>query len=262
MPAASHVYRRLITAAIRLRPESQITTKHHFYKHLNPLDSIISLQVLTICYIYDELIYTKLTKTNKRSTFFKDKSYWISKWIKFNSGDRTAFEEIYIEYINVLFSYGSKMTNDKDLIKDSIQDVFIDLYRYKINLRQPESFEYYLFKSLKRLIQKKLKIKSKTRDFENQDFFAFELIFNLEEDYIQKETEISKLKVLQEILFELNQNDRELLFYKFNSNLTYKEIGKLIGLNTDAVKKKIYRIIKHLRKAYNIKTFRSEVTQF
>ncbi len=213
-------------------------------------------------YICDEFIYTNLIKTNKTSNFFKDKAYWISTWVRFNSGDRFAFEEIYTEFIDSLFAYGSKMTQDKELIKDSIQDLFIDLYRYKINLRLPESFEYYLFKSLKRLIHKKLKTKSRTRDFENQDFFAFELTFNLEEDYIQKETEKSKLLVLQEILNELSQNNRELLFYKFNSNLTYKEIGKLIGIKPDAVKKKIYRIIINLRKAYNLKTFHSEIAQY
>lgn len=203
-----------------------------------------------------------MAKTNKGNSFFKDKSYWISTWVRFNSGDRYAFEEIYTEFIDVLFAYGSKMTHDKELIKDSIQDLFIDLYRYKINLRLPESFEYYLFKSLKRLIHKKLKRKSKTRDFENQDFFAFELTFDLEEDYVQKESEKSKLLVLQEILNELSQNNRELLFYKFNSNLTYKEIGKLIGINPDAVKKKIYRIIGNLRKSYNLKILKQEVAQF
>ena len=203
-----------------------------------------------------------MTRIDKKCNFFKDKSYWISTWVRFNSGDRLAFEEIYTEFIDSLFAFGSKMTQDKELIKDSIQDLFIDLYRYKINLRLPESFEYYLFKSLKRVIQKKLKKKSRTRDFENQDFFAFELTFDLEEDYIQKETEKSKLLVLQEILNELSQNNRELLFYKFNSNLTYKEIGKLIGVNPDAVKKKIYRIINNLRKAYNLKTFHSEIGQF
>jgi len=203
-----------------------------------------------------------LTKTTKKSDFFKDKSYWISLWIRFNSGDRFAFEEIYSEFIDVLFSYGSKMTNDKELIKDSIQDLFIDLYRYKVNLRNPESFEYYLFKSLKRLIQKGLKRKSKTREFENQDFFAFELTFDLEENYIQNESEKTKLWVLQEILNKLSQNSRELLFYKFNSKLTYKEIGKLIEMKPDAVKKRIYRIITDLRKAYNIKTIHSEATTF
>ncbi len=200
-----------------------------------------------------------MTKTNKRSNWFKDKSYWISTWIRFNSGDRLAFEEIYTQYIDILFAYGSKMTQDKELIQDSIQDLFIDLYRYKINLRLPESFEFYLFKSLKRLILKKLKKKSKTWDVENRNFFAYELTFDFEEDYIQKESEKLKLLVLQEILNELSQNSRELLFYKFNSNLTYKEIAILVEMNPDAVKKKIYRIITNLRKAYNLKTYQSEI---
>lgn len=202
-----------------------------------------------------------MTNNSKKGDFFKDRSYWISVWVRFNSGDRFAFEEIYSEFIDVLFSYGSKMTHDKELIKDSIQDLFIDLYRYKIKLRKPESFEYYLFKSLKRIIQKNLKRKNKNRDFEDQNFIAFELTFDVEEEYIQKESEKSKLLVLQEILNELSQNSRELLFYKFNSNLTYNEIGKLIQIKPDAVKKKVYRIITSLRKAYNLKTFPTEVSQ-
>ena len=186
-----------------------------------------------------------------RNNFYKDKSIWISTWVRFNLGDRSAFEEIYSEYIDVLFAYGTKMTHDKELVKDSIQDLFIDLYRYKIKLRQPESFEFYLFKALKRLIHKKLNRKSKIRDFENQGFLAFELTFDLEEDYIQKETEKSRLIILQKILNELSQNNRELLFYKFSSSLTYKEIGQLIGMKPDTVKKQIYRVISSLREAFN-----------
>lgn len=194
-----------------------------------------------------------MIKTKNTSNLYKDKSYWIATWGRFNSGDRSAFKEIYSEYIDVLFAYGSKMTHDKELVRDSIQDLFIDLYRYKIKLRQPESFEFYLFKALKRLIYKKLNRKSKTRDIEDQGFFAFELTFDLEEDYIQKETEKSRLEILQKFLNELNQNSRELLFYKFNSSLTYKEIGQLIGMKPDSVKKQIYRVISGLREAFNSK---------
>jgi RNA polymerase sigma factor (sigma-70 family) len=200
-----------------------------------------------------------MTKANRKSDCFKDKSYWITTWSRFSSGDRFAFEEIYTEYIDILFSYGSKMTQDKELIQDSIQDLFIDLYRYKINVRIPESFEFYLFKSLKRLILKKLKKKNKIREMENKEFFAYELTFDFEEDYLEKESEKLKLVVLQEILNGLSRNSRELLFYKFNSNLTYKEIAKLVEMNPDAVKKKIYRIITNLRKAYNLKTYQSDI---
>lgn len=192
-----------------------------------------------------------MTKTSTKGYLFKDKAYWINVWNRFNSGDRIAFEEIYSGYIDVLFAYGSKMTSEKELVKDSIQDLFIDLYRYKIVLNQPKSFEFYLFKSFKRLIIKKIKKLSKTRNLTTSDFFAFELKFDLEEDYIQKETEKTRLVILQKILNDLSQSSRELLFYKFNSNLTYKEIGVLTEMKTDTVKKQIYRIISGLRESYN-----------
>lgn len=192
-----------------------------------------------------------MTKTKTKSNLFKDKAYWINVWNRFNAGDRFAFEEIYSEYINVLFAYGSKITSEEELVKDSIQDLFIDLYRYKIVLNQPESFEFYLFKSFKRLILKKIKKLNKTRKLTESDFFAFELKFNLEEEYIQKETEKSRLLILQKILNDLSESSRELLFYKFNSNLTYKEIGVLTEMKTDTVKKQIYRIISGLRESFN-----------
>lgn len=192
-----------------------------------------------------------MTKTKTKSNLFKDKAYWINVWNRFNAGDRFAFEEIYSEYINVLFAYGSKITSEEELVKDSIQDLFIDLYRYKIVLNQPESFEFYLFKSFKRLILLKIKKLNKTRKLTESDFFAFELKFNLEEEYIQKETEKSRLLILQKILNDLSESSRELLFYKFNSNLTYKEIGVLTEMKTDTVKKQIYRIISGLRESFN-----------
>lgn len=70
---------------------------------------------------------------------FNDKKYWANVLFRFKSGDRLAFEEIYSEYVDTLFAYGSKITNNKELIQDSIQDLFIDMYKYKINLEKPET---------------------------------------------------------------------------------------------------------------------------
>lgn len=192
-----------------------------------------------------------MTKTKTINQLIKDKAYWINVWNRYNSGDRFAFEEIYSEYINVLFSYGMKITHEKELVKDSIQDLFIDLYNHNMVLKQPESFEFYLFKSFKRLIQKKIKKINKAKNLSKDEFLAFELKLNIEEEYIQKETENSRLLALQKMLNELSKTNRELLFYKFNSNLSYKEIGILTNMKSDSVKKQIYRIITGLRESQN-----------
>ena len=60
----------------------------------------------------------------------KNREYWQRIWIRFKDGDLDAFGEIYEEYIDLMYDYGSKITQDKDLVKDCIQDLFVDLYKY------------------------------------------------------------------------------------------------------------------------------------
>lgn len=174
-----------------------------------------------------------------------EREYWQIIWDNFQKGDRDAFQTIYNEFVDVLFSYGSSITVHRALVEDAIQDVFIDIYSYGSVLRKPESLEYYLFKTLKRIIYRKLKEKYR---FSHPDEMTeyFDLTFPLEE----KAGEISdeNLQQLQTELNKLDNKKRELLFLKFNSGLTYREIGKLLNLNPDAVKKQVYRLLIKLRR--------------
>ena len=173
-----------------------------------------------------------------------DREYWQIIWDKFRSGDREAFETIYNEFVDALYSYGSRITSDRALLEDAIQDVFIDIYTYGSGLRKPESLEYYLFKTLKRIIYKKLKEKYRFTHPE-QLIEQFDLKFPLEEtEHDVSDEHLIKLKAE---LQNLDVKKRELLFLKFNSGLTYKEIGKLLNLSSDAVKKQVYRLLKNLR---------------
>ena len=92
----------------------------------------------------------------------KDRFQWQEVWSRFRSGDQDAFSEIYQEFIDALFAYGCKMTHDRELVKDCIQDIFIDLQRLNPNLNHPEFIEFYLFKSLRNAIIHRFKETRKT----------------------------------------------------------------------------------------------------
>lgn len=156
-----------------------------------------------------------------------EKEYWQSVWDKFRDGDREAFKTIYNEFIDVLFAYGSKITTNTCLLEDAIQDVFVDVYTYGQKLRHPEFLQYYLFKSLKNNIVRKLK---ENRRFEssNNDELAFELKFPIEEQDNEELDE--QLLLLQKEIKNLDSQKREVLFLKFNSGLTYTEIGLFLKI--------------------------------
>ncbi len=174
----------------------------------------------------------------------EEKTYWEHIWNKFRSGDRLAFEIIYNEYIDALYSYGARITSHRALLEDAIQDLFLDVYKYGRKLKKPESLEFYLYKTLRRSIIRKLKEKYR---YTHPEQFAeqFDLKFHLEDmpgDNLEEHIEM-----LQKELVTLDEKKRELLFLKFTSGLTYNDIGALLNCKPDTVKKQVSRILKHLQ---------------
>lgn len=176
-------------------------------------------------------------------------AYWGLIWEKFRAGDRTAFECIYNEYIDTLFAYGSRITNHRALLEDSIQDLFINIYTYGNKLRNPESLEFYLYKTLKRIIVRKLKEKYR---FTHPDDFKeqFDLRFAIED--FPEDVLDDQVALLQKELKNLDSKQRELLYLRFTSGLTYREIALLMDSTHDAVKKQVLRLLKRLQSKMNL----------
>lgn len=180
----------------------------------------------------------------------KDRFHWLEVWTRFRTGNRAAFGEIYEAFIDSLFAYGNKLTRDRELIKDCIQDIFIDLQRLNPDLNHPEYIEFYLFKSLKNAILHRFKENKKTDSLPIQEMAVFGLQFNIEQDDFDPESDRLRIEKLKSILQTLDPQKRELLFLKFTTGLNYSEIGQLLEMNPDTVKKQVYRTLDHLRNKF------------
>lgn len=180
----------------------------------------------------------------------RDRNQWLDVWKRFRSGDRYAFSEIYQGFADALFAYGSKITRDRELLKDSIQDVFYNLYRYNIKLNRPEYLEFYLFRSLKNDIVRKIKNNSQEASLTEDGLFQFDLKFQAEQEVHELESDQLRIEALRKILQTIEPQKRELLFLKFSTGLNYVEIGELVGMNPDAVKKQVYRTLDSLRERF------------
>ena len=64
----------------------------------------------------------------------------LSNWMaEFQDGNSSAFSILYDSYVNILFNYGCKLTNDKELLKDCIHDVFVKIYMKRTELDSIEN---------------------------------------------------------------------------------------------------------------------------
>ena len=183
----------------------------------------------------------------------RDRSQWIEVWRRFRLGDRFAFSEIYQEFADVLFSYGCKITNDRELVKDCIQDLFYNIYRYNVKLQRPEYLEFYLFRSLKNDIIRKIKKSSTQTSLTEESTSQFDLKFQVEQDLSDFESDEIRINELRKILQTIDPQKREILFLKFSTGLNYSEIGEIVGMKPDAVKKQVYRTLESIRNRFGDK---------
>jgi len=77
-------------------------------------------------------------------------------WSRFKTGDQEAFAILYNQHIDNLYSYGTKLCNDEDAVKDSLQELFLELFQKRDKIKiSPENLKFYLTLALKRSLRAK-----------------------------------------------------------------------------------------------------------
>ena len=173
-------------------------------------------------------------------------SYWKDVWMRFKSGDVKAFELIYGDHIDFLYSYGTKMTADAEMVEDAIQDLFLYLLSKRDNLSNPDFVRYYLLKAFKRILLEKIRKERLWIKDQDNDFFSFD--YSIEtESFSHDDEKERKLVLIDELLEKLDPRKKEVIFLKFHSGLSYDEIGDIVGIQSSSVKKLVYRTISSFR---------------
>lgn len=173
-------------------------------------------------------------------------------WKKLIDGDKLALGNLYDQYIDILFSYGMYHSKDRGYVMDCIHDLFLDLYKYRRNLSETANVKYYLFKSLRRKINKKYK--TKDLPVSKEEFlFRFEgtqknNVASCEQSIIDQEQTLERNSKLSKALKTLTKKQRQVLFLRFNQNRTYEEISEIMDISIETARTSIYRAIKKLRK--------------
>lgn len=172
--------------------------------------------------------------------------YWKIIWQDFQDGSNDAFEKIYNQFVDRLYRYGTKISSNEDLVKDAIQQLFIEIHTSRKNLSNPDNIEFYLLKALKRIIIHKETQERKYFDYQDADVTPFEIELDIENKIVSSEHEQSKLRLLNEIITSLPNEKKELLYLKFYSGLNNQQIGAMIGVKAETVQKQIIRILRKL----------------
>lgn len=167
-------------------------------------------------------------------------------WDDFRKGENYALSHIYFQHVQMLYRYGKKFSNDDELIKDTIQDLFFDLIRTRKNLSETDNIGFYLMASFRRKLAKSINKKIPLEYSGDQELTA-EIVYSAEHDLIGREELSQRKKAVKKALAELSPKQREILYYKFTCNFDYDQICEIMKLQYDSARKQVSRALKAMK---------------
>jgi RNA polymerase sigma factor (sigma-70 family) len=179
----------------------------------------------------------------------EDETHLGELWNRFRQNDAHAFDELASRRYRLLFNYATKFTKDTELIKDCIQDLFLELWYRRTRLTDTSYVTVYLICALRNNLLRKLKVNMRLDDSIDiatscegfTDNLTVETMLISSESMSQKEREI------RNAINCLPRRQQEVIFLKFYEGLSNDEIAKVMQIERQTVSNFIYRAISQLK---------------
>ena len=191
-----------------------------------------------------------LDKEERNSSFTSSIfSSETAAWDAFRQGNESAFIFIYESYFETLYAYGFSIVSDTNLVKDTLQDLFVELRERRRNLGRTNAIKFYLFKCFKRkLIRELTKWRGKREPLEALPM-GFQFTLSYEAQLIDRQLSEEKIAKLNIAVAGLSPRQREIIYYSFYEGFTYRQIQEMMGLESQqATRNLMYKAMQYLRK--------------
>jgi RNA polymerase sigma factor (sigma-70 family) len=167
----------------------------------------------------------------------------INLWKSFQQGDSDAFAAIFRKYYSSLFRFGTKLTGNTYLVEESIQELFLQLWKNK-NESEIRSVKAYLLRALRYQIFHQLKKKNLQAAEINFDH-PFELSY--ESLLIAEQERNERRELLMKAFSNLSSRQKEIVYLKFFQELSYDEVAQVMDINYQAARNLLYHAVKLLK---------------
>lgn len=176
-------------------------------------------------------------------------------WDALQQGDAAALSGIFEQYHTPLLKYGMVLTQDRELVKDCIQELFLNLWQQQGQLSQIQSINYYLIVSLRRIVIRKLQQERRAGSRLHAMAAGGGILFErpVQDAIISDEHTALQRQALKRAIDALPRRQREAIFLRFYQGMDYTSIAAVMNLNYQGVRNLIYKSVKALRKQLNTK---------
>jgi RNA polymerase sigma factor (sigma-70 family) len=172
----------------------------------------------------------------------------VQVWDQFRLGDQAAFSTLYQHFVQPLYAYSMGVTNDKELIKDCLHDLFVELWRNHATLGPTTSVKFYLMASIKRKLIRHMETSLKHMNHHAsymKDFVEDEM--SQESLLIKYEDELIANTRLKECMNMLSKRQREAISLRFFHNMDTDQISNSMRINPQSVYNLIFGALRVMK---------------
>lgn len=167
-------------------------------------------------------------------------------WQRMRAGDRAAFDQLARMHYHLLLNFGSQYSQDRELVKDCVQDLFLGIWERQSKLTEPQKVTSYLVNSLRNnLVRRLSRVQTVPLSTSEETLTDSPCI---ESYLIEAESEEILTHHLRQALDQLPPRQREILFLKFYQNLSNEDIADCLLINKQTVANQTHSGLKTLRK--------------
>jgi RNA polymerase sigma factor (sigma-70 family) len=173
----------------------------------------------------------------------------ISLWSSFLDGNKKALSSLYHMYYPNLYSYGMRLIRNEELIKDSIQELFLYMWEHRASINPVHSVKSYLLLSLRRVVLVNIQ-RDKSRYLRNKQYVE-DLVDdrkNIEDHLISMDDDNRRTNLIRNAYSSLSKRQREVVHMKYFEGFSTDEICDLLGLKRQSVYNCLSEAITKLQK--------------
>ncbi|MFI5175303.1 MAG: RNA polymerase sigma factor [Terriglobia bacterium] len=162
-------------------------------------------------------------------------------------GDVGKLGILFERHHGMLFSFLLRLTGDRTLSEDLVQEVFVRLLKYRHTYRGESQFTTWMFQIARNLRVDHFRKHRREGDLNEEQATDYASADPTPGEQVVQNQEA---RLLKDALSRLSPEKREVLLLTRFHNLKHEEIAEILGCSVPSVKARVFRAMQDLRESY------------
>jgi len=169
-------------------------------------------------------------------------------WQDYRTGDIYALANLMQAYYTDLYNWGLRFSNESEIVRDCLQELFLTLWQKQATIDEVDDVAAYLFKTVKNHLLMEFRKKSFLHTLGLTDeHYSLAVEFSADFRQVDEEHDAYRLRQLEQLLNQLPDRQREIIYLRFYQNLEFDQIAEIMQIGKQPVYNLLHKAIKHLR---------------